>query len=517
MSIALVAIQYFILGLWPILVYANYPIHNLQIFLAALFGSAILCLSLYFGKAMLRMVYREFSLKEKILLGVVSFVQIFQLALVFPGIISVDNLRMLDILMDGSWSAWGSSSYSLSLLASHFIFLSPFRISILNLFILIFDLVCFLRLLPRKQPAWILALIMIFFCAPQTSLLILFENRDSLNSLLLVWLSLGLVAQWTPYRKDPWFHIYTLTLLTLFLIDLRQEAKILILLFPIGICWQKNMPTKRVLQLTAVIIFTSLSIILLQKYFFDLDSYPAEYKATPLINPLSYVFHERGLSAASEGELQDLERFFKVQYLIDYYNPFEIWPFHKGGVRYPFTEEDFKAFRHAALSIIARYPSLFLQNRLNLSKHMLMFEGSQFETFDFLKLEIKLPHRKPLLWRQFVVDYGPSFAPGLKKSMLKSFESIRSPSSSFARYFFASCFVPLVLMVTLIASYRILPQLFAAALINIIRLLIVILLAPAAYFKYIASFWLLGWLFLIYILALKFEDVGKCSPQKLAP
>ncbi len=61
--------------------------------------------------------------------------------------------------------------------------------------------------------------------------------------------------------------------------------------------------------------------------------------------------------------------------------------------------------------------------------------------------------------------------------------------------------VPIIVFIFMLFYPHRKPELFFVAVTHLTRLTFVILLTPAAYFKYVTSFWLVGSLLLIYKLA----------------
>lgn len=406
----------------------------------------------------------------------VTLWQILQLAARWPGLISSDDLSLLQTLSAGTPSGWHSLSYSFIMQASLWISGSHDHLAILNLVFFLFLVFQILCLLPKNAPSWALLAVALLFSLPQTSVLVLFQNRDSLFTLLTVWLSLGLVAQRTDAKSAPWFRPIPLMTLALFLGDLRQEAKVFAVLVPFAL-WALHRPTpRRTLAAALLLVVTSGLFYALPSRFSDLDSYSRFYRSTTLINPLSDILAQRGLGELTDEDRADLGRFIDVPALIDKHDPFDIGPFHAGAVRFSATHEDFAAFERASLRIFMRNKGLFLQNRLNVIVHAMNFRGVPYAFADAGSSApptgIAGLHERWLRWGFY--DAPPVF-----------------------RLLVASCLIPgLVMLAALFLAGR-RPEFFFAALPGDVRWLAIFALSPAAYFKYLTSFWLVGWLLLI--------------------
>ena len=484
-------IAYLGLAFFPWIGFFLYPIHNLFTCFSALLASFLLCLILKWGMA-IKNLWNDghFQFRQKFLLALVFLVQIVQLGVHYPGLISGDDLNLLGSLMQGVPSAWHSFSYSLVIQAMTFIFFSPVHLSISFLILSLLILFFFLRLLPGHLPIWAWLCILLLFCSPQMSVLILYQNRDSLNSLLLIWLGLIFVARNSENKDESWFGVPCLFSLTFILSDLRQEGKIYLFLVCIYWVWTQKLKGIDFLKFFGKVILAMMLIT-----FPLMGSYSDSYRSTTLINPLSEVFHQKGLAEATPTELIDLNRYFKVSNLLQYYNPVEIDAFHHDGIQKGANHEDFEAFRTTARKIILRNLPIFFENRKFLAATMLDFRGEPYAFSDDLS-QLSAENRAAVDW--FKISGKPAQLNSFQIFSFNFFDISFYRLPEPARVLWSSCFIPLLAFVFFIFCWHQWPELWWPSVIHLSRLAVVILFAPAAYFKYVTSFWMTGWLFLIY-------------------
>lgn len=441
-----------------------------------------------------RIFKNDFDFYKKVSLFLILAIQAVQLIVFLPGMISYDDLETLRALSVGQFATQGSNLYTLLMQSSHLIFNSALHLSYLNLILFSFIVFLVFRMLPKKIPLWCLPALIILFSLPQSSALVLFQNRDSIFSLLLVWWSLGLFSQNHKAKSDPWFHLGSLSILTLCLGELRQEAKIFVFIFPIAFWWLNRNKSKFYAQVGLSLTVISLLLNWAPQYFSVSDAYSDRYLATTLINPLSYILHVKGPQEASKSEKDEISRFFIFDKLIEYFSMYDINPLHRGGIVPNPSPEDFAAFRRASLSILSRNLNLFFENRKLMALCMLNFEGRPATMNDSLPLAATA-FQEPAYYFKFE-------APTEEASILKA-----SLGAFHYRLFFempyplhllvSSCLVPIIVFLILLGLVKSHPELAFIGLSQLLRLAILIVLTPAAYFKYITSFWLIGWLVLI--------------------
>ncbi len=504
---------YLVASLWPWIGYAKYPAHNPLVIISGFMASCILVLIFAWAPRVFQIVRQDFDSSKRIVFAFVFFIQVLQIILCFPGKVSYDDLAFIQDLSLGNISPHSSNSYSLLLQASHLIFFSALRISILNLIFYLFVLFLFLRLLPKKLPVWMSIGICILFCFPLATALVVFESRDSINSILLVWWCLGLCGLNSQFKNDPWFHLYSLGLLTLVLGDMRPEGKIIVVLFPIAVCWIKQKKWGYFVNLGLIMLSTSFLCNWIPQKVFKFDSFSERYLSTTVINPLGYVFQKKGMNAATKDEQIELERFMSVQYLIEFYDPFEIAPYHRGGIKNLVTSEDFKAFQKVALSIIMRNPKLFLENRKMMASQLLNFEGHPYVMSDNrAELFDKFGNAAAF----YSIDYHP-FHSLYREIYDACLERLIYGLPLFFRLLLSSCLVPILVMFFMLFDQKLISPLFWLGLVNLVRLGAILFTTPASQFKYITSIWLVGWIMLIFLLAVPFKTqiADKIKGEKL--
>ena len=440
-----------------------------------------------------RIFKNEFDFYKKASLFLILAIQAVQLFVFLPGMISYDDLETLRALSIGQVATQGSNLYTLLMQSSHLIFNSALRLSYLNLILFSFIVFLVFRMLPKKIPLWCLPALIILFSLPQSTALVLFQNRDSIFSLLLVWWSLGLFSQNHEAKSDPWFHLGSLSVLTLCIGELRQEAKIFVFIFPIAFWWRNRNKSKFYAQVGLSLTVISLLLNWAPKYFSVSDAYADRYLATTLINPLSYILHVKGPQEASKSEKDEISRFFIFDNLIEYFSMYDINPLHRGGiVPYP-SPEDFAAFRRASLSILSRNLNLLFENRKRMALCMLNFEGRPAIMYDSLSLAATV-FQEPAYYFKFE---APAEDTVLKTSFRVFHSQLQYELPYPLHILISSCLIPIMVFVILLGLVKTHPELTFIGLSQLLRLAILIILTPAAYFKYITSFWLIGWLVLI--------------------
>ncbi|HRO66480.1 MAG TPA: hypothetical protein PL182_02835, partial [Pseudobdellovibrionaceae bacterium] len=335
----------------------------------------IFCPFLFWGRRILRS-FKEFPSSVRWTTALILTWQAFQLFLHFPGLISSDDVNLWESLRQSHVpSAWHSLTYSFVTHGWAWITGGPYHLSFLNFALFGFLLFLVFRTFPSKISGWTLLGLTVIFAMPQSSALVLFQNRDSLNSLLVLWLFLGFLAPATPAKKDPWFHPWTLMSLSLVLGDLRQEGKLLLVLTPLILWWEQKSPLSSLAKRAAVLAMAAVVLYGLPSKVLHLDPYTSTYQSTLLLNPLGHIFQTRGTEAATPEEIQKIEKLVLISDLIKNHTPLDIGPFHGGNVR-NLPPEEFKEAESAIFAVFRKNADLVLENRLFLMSNMLNFRGS---------------------------------------------------------------------------------------------------------------------------------------------
>lgn len=206
------------------------------------------------------------------------------------------------------------------------------------------------------------------------------------------------------------------------------------------------------------------------------------HQTTLVVNPLSYILkHKYG--QVPEDIDKALGPYFKNDYLVTYQSDLEIRPVHQGGANHFGPDEEKERFRNEAFKIIIKNPVLWLENRWKMSMGLLGFtsryiyvatdgygDGNPF--FESIRIENSLP----------TYDLTSGFRKGVMK--LLSLPE-RYPSYLLKSYLIPVLFLLLSLWLTRGggAFGKVLP-------LQLIRLVVVFVSAPAAYYKYNFTFWI---------------------------
>lgn len=425
----------------------------------------------------------------------------------WPGFIG-DDLFFYVGLQKGYPSGWISFTYSLLLQASVYLFGTSFCLSIINLILYFYILLIFLSLTTwnlKNYKTWILVFIL---TSPPASLLVLSQNRDSTSSLLITFLVLTLVYNKYATTSIFRFNIYFLSAVGILVTDIRQEARIfipfLILMIPysLGFSWSK------VLKSSLVFLSLGIAWFALPIKLFDLKTYDAVYRSTTLINPLSYILKEKGLHSLSPDQYKDLDGYFNVPMLVEYYSPFEIEPMYKGGVRLGFSPEAYTRFENATFQLMADNPLLVVKNRLSMAWRIMNMDRQSYFYSDRLTEDNS---SQPDLSTN-ILGYKKKLEPNLFQSLhQKAITGFLFYLPQPIHFLLVTGLVPLLLLCFLALQYKKSLLIAACSVMILIRTIVVFIFSPAGYFKYISSTWLCGWLLLF--LFIQIQNLSKSKPK----
>jgi hypothetical protein len=408
---------------------------------------------------------------------------LFLLCLHYPGYVGSDDLFTGSVLITGKAWGWQSLTYSIFLETSMLLtggyglppvlFILIFMALILRLFLLL-DLMG----LSRRWLIFLSVLSILLALHPFNQCLLLYHSRDVLFSLVLCHMGFFLL------EKNKWNtgSVLLFALCAIFLGDLRQEAKIYLFLFPLAYFLNGQWKWKQLkIYFPVILVFGYLYFGTLDRYF-DVDPYTHDYQVTALVLPLSQIFHDLKPEEISPGDTANINAVLDVEKLKNYFNPLDIDPFHQGAFNHNTTPEEWNRFIGSAKNLIFEHFSLFLSNRIFLSKSALNIYPSPLiyndeirwapDLFPKLRQRLNIPASRlietswPLMHTQFVLF------------TLKHGSWIDTVSSSLL--------LPLIfLLASLFFFSRSAIVLFAALIA--IRLPILFLTAPAAYTKYLYS------------------------------
>ena len=422
----------------------------------------------------------------------------------FPGFLGYDDGVSLTQVIKGRAWGWQSLTYSFFLSSGLILFgnVSWPATACVGIFIYLLGKVfAWLDQFPLKpyKKVFLGILLAVLAAHPLNQGLLLYHSRDTLFSLVLVFLGLQLFAE-----KPPGFiKMVALTLILVAVGDLRQEAKIYLVLMPVLFCLLKKWG-KRQLQIFALVgvLFGLFYYRWLPKYF-EVDSYSFAYQVTAYVLPLSQIFHEKTDAEISPEIRADIDRVFDVEKLRKYFNPLDIDPFHQGGFRYSTNAEEMGRFKAAAHKLFLQNPGLFLNNRYVLFKTMLNL-GVPWPLFfmDTLRTE---PERFPEFVKALKLENNPYVLSPFEKRYVEALSGSINNEIPLRRVF-VSYMLPILFLGLCLLFVFWDPLMAAFALFIGIRLPVIFLLAPASYLKYIYSLFLFFTFGLVIFLARRWAD-----------
>lgn len=418
------------------------------------------------------------------------------LGISWPGFVSVDDLYLLKELNLSGSSAWHSFTYSFLTAGMNFITSRPFHLSLLNysLFLLALTSLFSTSQWRYKDPAYWLLLFVLSM--PQTAQLIFYQNRDSTYGLFFINFILGLFSahfsRFPSLRSSAWGLLFIGVLLG----ELRQEGKVITLVAPFLIAYFYRLPKKQlVLSVLTTLIFSFLLQWGPERIYPAFEPYSAPYKVTAVLNPLTYIVNKIGVNSLSPEARQDIDAIIQLDSMTRFANPYDIDAFHNGGLRLPIEPNTFTKFRTASLQLIFENFSLYLENRWLIFKRMFLFEP-QYNLFpDALR---NLPDLSflELLEKLQTSGKSPSYTTA-EQAMEKWMNIFTAELPLPLHLVISSSLISLLTLVFLCINFKKYPIFAALAALILVRSFIVLTLAPAAYFKYVSSTWVLGWVLIL--------------------
>jgi hypothetical protein len=464
-------------------------------FLAGLFCSYAVAFYFVFRKAI-----KEFSLLNWIVLALIFAVSADQFVLQYPGIISYDDAVMMDKIFRTGASQWHSITYSLLANALLLVTGSPFRTSLIGAALAVLIVPATFLLFRPTRFRWRILAASLLFLSPYFSTQIVALNRDSIFSLLFLLLAIQLIALTRSGFRN--LHLAGAVVLLCLLGGIRPEAILLPFAFTFYFAWKHRSKRRDLKKAALLLLGFAIWFTALQTLPFASQAEKTDvYQATTIANPLNYIVQNAGDDITSV-EKAAISRFFRYEDLVNYYSPFDITPFAHGGLVANSTHEDYLAFRSAAIGILFRHWPDFLVNRVLMTGGLLdppgRIAGRIGDEDEYMRMNRE--------------HYSSSNIPRI--SMLQAvhlsfLNGFFAELPAVLRYPFGSAGVPLLFIVFACFWRRAESGLGLASALVLIRLVPLLLLAPAAYFKYVASVWFIGWLAFLLILEEKNASIEK--------
>lgn len=460
------------------------PFTSTSVVLAYLFVLLIPVMVFRFYK-----IWKSIQIKEiKLIWLVLAIFYIVVFIIVYPGFVSCDDIYTSAVVRAGKAFGWQSLTYSFILAVGQILlgglgFTSLISILLfLYISLKIFSVIAQAEISDRSKMFLAAGL---FFLAlhPLNQGLLFFHCRDTLFSLLLFYLGFQVLEkyEWTKF-KIIWFVV-----LLVLLGDLRQEAKIYLIIFPLIFYFLKKWKIQQIkIYFFSCVMLGYIYYNQLAGYF-NAASYTYDYQVTAYVLPLSQIFHDKSPDQIPEEYKKNIEAVFNTQKLKKYFNPIDIDPFHRGGYNYNTTDEEWKRFKSSAQSLILENLDIFLKNRIYLFKSMLnighppqIFEDELRRNgnpiLDAIKSKLKLMNDSYLLG-----SVGETYRGALYRAI---------ENTNIFNFLMSSFVFPILFLIICLFLIRYFPLVGCLALIIAIRLPVLFLLAPASYVKYIYSLFL---------------------------
>ncbi len=408
----------------------------------------------------------------------------------WPGLVE-DDLPQLRSHFFGLVNGWSSVSYSI--ISHSMILLSQHGIANLplNLLAYLTVVVLFLQITNWKIKSFIIWPVIIILVYPPTMLFVVSHTRDSLYTLLFMIFILSILLK--KYQPTSKFNLSVMQLffVSILLTDIRQEGKALLVFFPILIVYTYQYDFKKSIKYCIQFYVAAVGLFFVSESLLSANAYNQAYRTTALVNPLSYIIHEKGIDSLSDEQKVNIGAYFDLNKLANNYTLYNIGPFHAGGMNMAGTLDQYKAFQKSTIELILDNPWLFIKNRIVILQTMFGFDSQIFIYNDNLKSKLDLPQKMVNFFRLEVkLEPFNIIQQKFEKLLYYCFTS----SPKYLQIFLGTGAVPLLVLLCLSIFYQFDLILSGAASLLLVRTLIVTLLAPAGYYKYIGSIWLGGWL-----------------------
>lgn len=438
---------------------------------------------------------KAWSRKSKLGFGVVAISMCVMGAVLTPGLFGWDIVSNYVSAARFENSSFTGRFYSYLFIAGYQLLPALWLVTAANIFITLLSLFHIFSFAQRKNlEKFFYVMLALFILYPANLYMTYFPSRDLAAFWCFVMTLFKMYEIWLE-KEEKWLPHAWLVFFATCAICLRQEALPLIGILLLYNIFQQQKHRRWLYSMTLVI-----PVMCWLPLSFSNRNHSLEYdfyEVTIFVNPLSSI-----LSAKYSKELppevdQRLGPFFNNKYFLTHHNPFDIDPFHYGGLdREKATKEGFRQFRSAALGIILENPILFLQNRLVMAQAMLGFNSTRYmhiedtyfirPTLDLDKMFHSLPIQKYERWSW--ADRG-----------LKAW---RGFVTSKQEIYFQSYLIPILLWIIWLLFFR--GRFFIiVSLVLLARTGLVLLSAPAAYYKYQLPLWMFVPFVLIYLLAEK--------------
>lgn len=412
---------------------------------------------------------------------IIALVFCFLALLHFPGVFSIDDLMIHEEwVLSRQINRWNSISYSSWILVLRYVLSGVWGPMVANLLVflgLVWLVAQRINRMPHRVARIGSALFLTLVCLlPYHQVLILTHSRDIFFSLILV--SLAMVFLIVKEFKS--WHFAFIGFFVCLLSDMRMEAKLLLVLFPLlaslfRVWTFRNFAYYMLWQGVWSLLF--LGLIPMR---FDYAHLKQPYQGTAFINPLSRIYSE----FAVEKEYPELDEAISlvmdIKTLRTYAKTYDIDPayFH---VQRPVTDHEFSRFKAASFQLYAKYPWTWVKNRIVMASSILNL-GTREPMLISAQYMFRIPEMLALLKVSTAKPLG-----NWSQRHLELAEVWMVPDGSWLHRIFCSQLIPLLSLLAGLVFFRRCPAAAFASSLLLSRMVLVLATAPANQFKYLLS------------------------------
>lgn len=411
----------------------------------------------------------------------ISLLFCFLALLHFPGVFSIDDPMIYEQwVLSGGINTWNSISYSSWILFLHFLLSGiwgPMVVNLLGFLGLVWLVARRINQMPSRAARTGSALFLAVVCVlPYHQVLILTHSRDILFSLILV--SLSMVFLLVKEFKN--WHFALVAFFVCLLSDMRMEAKLLLILFPLLASvfrlWTfRSLATYLLWQGVWSLLFLGLIPTM-----FNYAELKQPYQGTAFINPLSRIYSE----FAVEQEYPELDEAISLVMnpgiLRTYADPYNLTPAYFQ-VQRLVNDREFSRFKAASLRLYTKYPGAWLRNRIEMGSSIL-----NLGTHEPMVISAQHLHRIPEMLSLINVSKTKPLG-NWSARHLELVEIWMVPNGTWWQRLFCSQLLPLLSLLAGLVFFRRCPAAAFAASLLLGRMLLVLATAPANQFKYLLS------------------------------
>jgi len=404
--------------------------------------------------------------------------------LFYPGLMVIDDAVAAKEIFAGHPYTWLSLSYAFLLASGYMLIGKVGFIPVLSIIIFSYLVLRSLKIINQstvsEKRKWVCAVLLVALAAnPLLQGLIQFHSRDIIFSLAVTYLGILLLDTKTWSR----FSILLVSLLVVYLADLRAEGKIYLIVVPFLFYWAKQWNFKEVFTSFIVMAVSGFVYLFLLPLFLGANTMNIGYKVTTWVMPLSQIYKDVGEENISTDINSRIDPVLNIKLLKEKFSSVDIDAFHAGAFNHFTTEDKWNEFKAAAIELFWQHPDIVIKNRVKLFLNMLNVGDETFIFYDDFhgKNETSLNIR-----RMLGLPEGDYSFKGLAESYYNLLGGF-GRSRNFFIQFFNSLTVPLLFSLFCLIYVRSRPEFFSFSVLVLSRVPIMFILAPASYTRYIMT------------------------------